>query len=153
MRARNVGAHDGTRTPARGPRARGARRGAGRRRAFTLIEVIVALSLLVSVLTAMGVFAVQYAHAVSESHSRSTASDLATDKLEEVKGAARYTAIDAFAGTETSITDYPKFQRTTIVQHVGGGPADFDDYKVITVEVTGPALETPVTETTVISSF
>jgi hypothetical protein len=118
-----------------------------------LIEVVVAMTLLVSVLTAMGVFAVRYAHAVTESHVRSTASDLATARLEEVKGASRYSAIDDFAGKEASVTGYEKFSRTTLVKHVGGAAADFDDYKIVTVEVTGPGLETPVSETTVISSF
>ncbi len=126
---------------------------ASRRPAFTLVEVIVAMALLVTVLTAMGVFSIRYAQAVTESHIRSTASDLATARLEDVKGASQYSAIDGFAGTEASVPGEPKYTRITMVRRVGGRPADFDDYKVVTVEVSGPGLTTRVSETTIISSF
>lgn len=121
---------------------------------MTLIEVIMAISLLSVSLLSMGVFVGKFAKATRMMNSRNTASELVADRIEEVKGAARYSAIDSlYAVTETSITGFPGFTRKTMVAHVGGGAPDLDDYKVVTVIVTSGQLTSPSKKTTIISAF
>src|SRR5258705_5678867 len=71
------------------------------REGLTLVEVIVALSILGGVLLALGMFSARLSQATSSSRIRITAAQLAADRLETVKGAARYSAIQReFVATE-----------------------------------------------------
>ena len=121
---------------------------------MTLVEVLVALTILSVVMLGLGTFTTNFARTVSESGIKSTASDLVADRLEVVKSGSRYDLIESnFQGTESSIPGHGGFSRRTMVLHVGGTPADSVDYKVVTVEVTAPRLSKPVRKSTVISSF
>jgi Tfp pilus assembly protein PilV len=120
---------------------------------MTLIEVLAALVILTGALTGMALFVARFARTVADSGVRATASDLVAERLETVKAAARYVQIDAFVSTESVIAGFPRYRRQTLVRHVGGQPSDTDDYKVVTVIVTAPALRQPVKKTTVIGSF
>lgn len=130
-------------------------RRAPRRRGFTLVEVVIALTILVSAMLAMGSFIARFTRNVADDTLRSQAVELAANRLEQVKSATVYTTIPAtFSGTEINIPLYPRtFTRQTIVNRVGGQPADLDDYTIVTVEVTSPVLRVPVRKTTVISVF
>ncbi len=125
------------------------------RRGFTLVEVVIALTILVSAMLAMGSFIARFTRNVADDTLRSQAVELAANRLEQVKSATVYTTIPAtFSGTEINIPLYPRtFTRRTIVNRVGGQPADLDDYTIVTVEVTSPVLRAPVRKTTVISVF
>lgn len=125
------------------------------RRGLTLIEVIVAMGILGSVLIVLGMFAVRFAQATSTSRVRITEGQLAADRIEAVKGAPRYTAIESlYVATEATIAGYPGYQRQTWVQHVGGAPTDTIDYKTVTVQVWNPQLKGGnVRQTTVIAPF
>ena len=124
------------------------------RRGMTLVEVLVALTILSVVMLGLGKFTTNFARTVSESGIKSTAGDLVADRLEVVKSGSRYDLIETnFQGTEASIPGHAGFSRRTMVLHVGGSPADSVDYKVVTVEVMAPRLSKAVRKRTVISSF
>lgn len=102
----------------------------------------------------MATFVGRLARATQLSQARSTASELVADRLEQVKAAVRYSAIDSiYAAPEATIPGNPGFARNTLVQRVGGGSADLDDYKVVTVIVTSSLLSNPLKKTTIISAF
>jgi prepilin-type N-terminal cleavage/methylation domain-containing protein len=127
---------------------------ANKRGGMTLVEVIVALSIFASALLAMAAFAGRFGHAVSEGSAKTTAVELATEKIETVKSATKYSTIETlFAGTESSISGFTGFTRQTIITRVGGGPADMVDYKIVTVIVTNPALKAPIKKTSIIAEF
>lgn len=130
------------------------RRKRPRRAGFTLIEVMIAMMITAVVTLGMGAFMVQFIRAVTTANVRATANELVADRLEQVKGATRYSAIDSiYAGIETAIPGFPGFERTTLVNRVGGLPPDLYDYRIVTVLVSGRSLLVPVKKTTVISSF
>ncbi|HVX38664.1 MAG TPA: hypothetical protein VHB25_03740 [Gemmatimonadaceae bacterium] len=132
----------------RAPRAARARRG------LTLVEVIVAFSLLGGVMLGLGAFSVRLSQETSRARMRITASQLADDRIEVVKSAPRYSAIESlYVKTEASIPGYPNFARQTSVTRVGGALADTIDYKIVTVQVTNPQMTGAVKKTTVIAPF
>lgn len=127
-----------------------------RRRRFglSLIEVMVSLGILGGALMAMSAFAVKLAQATTRARIRATAGQLISDRLESVKSAPRYTAIDSlFVATEGSIAGFPGYIRQTWVSHVGGGVSDTIDYRLITVEVRHPKLGTNMRKTSAIPPF
>jgi hypothetical protein len=103
----------------------------------------------------MGAFVARFSRGVTEATIRTTADQLAADRLEEVKSATRYAQIDTlFHGkVETNPQGQFGFTRRTLVRHVGGAPSDIDDYRIITVLVSTSALANPVSKTTIISVF
>ena len=124
------------------------------RRGMSLVEVIVALGILAGALMAMSGFAVKLAQATTRARIRATAGQLISDRLESVKSAPRYLAIDTlFAGTEGSIPNFPGFVRQTWVKHVGGKVTDTIDYQLITVEVRSPKLGSNMRKTSAIPPF
>jgi prepilin-type N-terminal cleavage/methylation domain-containing protein len=124
------------------------------RRGLSLVEVLVALVILGGVMLALGMFSVRLAQATSASRIRVTGAQLASDRLEAVKGATRYTAIESvYVATESSIPGYPQYKRQTWVQHIGGGFADTIDYKIVTVQVTHRQLAGAVRKTTTIAPY
>ena len=128
-----------------------ARRG---RRGLTLVEVIVALSILGSVMLGLGMFSVRLSQATSAARLRVTAAQLAAERLEAAKGAVRYTAIESlFVATEASLTGYPGYSRRTWVTRVGGAAIDTIDYKIVTVQVTNTQMPGNVRKTTVIAPY
>jgi prepilin-type N-terminal cleavage/methylation domain-containing protein len=125
-----------------------------RRTGMTLIEVIVAMMLLTGALLSMGAFIARYSKVTGVMSIRSEANELVADRLELVKGAPKYSTIEAnYIATEQSIPNHAGFQRQTLVAHIGGLPTSLYDYKTVTVIVTTPALKTPAKKSTVISVF
>ncbi len=127
-----------------------------RRRGFTLVEVVVSLVILAGVFLGLALFTSNMAHAASEARLLDTAEDLAANRLELVESATNYAAIDSmYTATEGTIPGPQNvgFSRQTIIEHVGGQPADSVDYKLVTVIVSNPALPHPVRKTTAIAAF
>jgi Tfp pilus assembly protein FimT len=123
---------------------------------LTLVEVVVALAILGGVLITLGMFAVRLSQQTTSSRIRVQAAQLAADRLEAVKGAPRYAAIESlFVATETSIPLNAGFRRQTWVTRVGGTLADTIDYKIVTVQVsnTQVANSATVRKTTTIAPF
>jgi prepilin-type N-terminal cleavage/methylation domain-containing protein len=128
---------------------------AGRRarRGLTLIEVVVALSLLGGVLLSLGAFSYRLAQSTGNARLTATASQLVADRIETTKGAPKYTALDTMRVTESPVPGFAGFTRQTWVQHVGGLPADSVDYRVVTVEVRHARLSRKLRKSTIIAPF
>ena len=124
------------------------------RRGMTLVEVLVSLVLMAGVLLAMGRFSGALAHTTGTARVTATATQLVADRLEQVKSAPRYTAVESlYVATENAIGGYTGFTRQTIVKRVGGTATDSIDYKIVTVQVNNTALAKPIRKTTVIAPF
>jgi prepilin-type N-terminal cleavage/methylation domain-containing protein len=125
------------------------------RAGMTLIEVIVALSILGGVLLGLGLFSVRLSQSTSTAKIRVEAAQLAADQLETAKTQPRYSMVDSFyIASEALIAGHPGFTRQTWVQRVGGAVTDTIDYKIVTVQVGNAQLAgSTVRKTTVIAPF
>jgi hypothetical protein len=121
---------------------------------MTVVEVIVAMGLLGGVLFGMSAFSLRLAQASTVARMRATAGQLISDRIEQVKGAPRYSVIDSmFVATEPNAMGYTGFTRQTWVTRVGGQVADTIDYRLITVEVRHAKLTKAMRKTTAIPPF
>lgn len=121
---------------------------------MTLVEVIVAMVLLAGVLLSLGAFSASLARTAGTARLTAIGAQLVADRLETVKGAPRYTAIESlYVAMESAIPGFSGFTRQTTVRRVGGLPTDTIDYKIVTVEVANPSLSKPVRKSTVIAPF
>ena len=128
---------------------RGARRRATRR-GISLLEVMVALTILGTSLIGMAEYGRRFARTNANSAMLNNALDLASARVERVKAERNYTSMDTLARTETVISGYPNYTRVTaIAQTLSAQYA----YKTVTVTVTHPAMSNPVKKTTAIARF
>ena len=126
----------------------------GTRKGMTLIEVMVAITILAIATLSIAGFMGKFARIVAVSDVKNTANELASQRLEEVKNSPRYSAIDSlYPGTVALPTPYVGYTRQTLVTHTGGGTSDLYDYKTITVIVSNPRLPTPIERTTMIAAY
>lgn len=126
----------------------------GARKGMSLIEVMMAVVILATATLSIAAFMGKFAHIVAVSDVKNTASELASQQLEAIKNSPRYSAIDTtFPGTVALDSPYVGFIRNTAVSHTGGGAADLYDYKTVTVVVSNPRLDSPVTRTTIIAAY
>jgi len=129
------------------------------RRGLSLIEVMVALGILGGVMLGLGMFTAKMSQATSGARLRIAASQAAQERIDSVKTAPRYSAIESlFVATETVLDTkaparYAGFKRQTWVTRVGGKVTDTTDYKLVTVQVTNPQMTGSVRKTTVISFY
>lgn len=124
------------------------------RSGMTLVEVLVSLVLMAGVLLALGRFSGALAHTTGAARVTATATQLVADRLEQVKSAPRYTAVESlYVATEASIAGFNGFTRQTFVKRIGGLATDSIDYKIVTVQVSNSALPAPVRKSTVIAPF
>ncbi len=124
------------------------------RSGMTLVEVLVAVVLMAGVLLGMGAFSAGMARTSGTARVTATATQLVADRLELVKTAPRYTAIESlYVAVEPVIAGQSGYARTTLVRRVGGQPTDSIDYKIVTVEVSHGAIPKPVRKSTIISVF
>jgi prepilin-type N-terminal cleavage/methylation domain-containing protein len=129
-------------------------RGALKRKGMTLIEVMMALTILAGAMLSIAAYMTKFSKSISSSDVKATANEIAADQIENVKGAPRYGAIDSlYAGTTAMTGSYTGYTRKTLVTRTGGGPADFYDYKTVTVIVTNARLSSPVKKTDIIAAF
>lgn len=125
------------------------RRGAVRR-GISLLEVMVALTILATSLIGMAEYGRRYARSNANSMLLNNALDLASARVERVKAERNYTSMDTLATTELVISGYPNYRRvTSIVQTLSSQYA----YKTVTVTITHPAMPTPVKKTTAVARF
>jgi prepilin-type N-terminal cleavage/methylation domain-containing protein len=122
-------------------------------RGLSLIEIMIAMVILTVVLLGMGRYMVDFSRTVRKSESRTVAVNLAAQRLSEIRASPNYSGLETtFATTETSITGFPGYTRSTIITHVGGPrPTYTNDYKVATVAVTGPGLTAPIRKTIIVA--
>lgn len=130
------------------------------RRGMTIIEVMFAIVILSGVMLAMSRFGQAFTRATRNAANLAVASDLATARLEVVRGHPVYrTLVSTFDGTSETSADaganpsmqgHPGFTRTTTVTRTTGATTD---HVTVTVTVTAAVLTAPVTKTAVIAAF
>jgi len=124
------------------------------RKGMTLIEVVMAVTILATAMLSIASFMGKFARIVAASDVKNTANELASQRLEEIKNAPRYTAIDTlYSGSVALAAPYVGYTRKTQITHTGGGASDLYDYKTVTVTVSNPRLGTPIKRTTMIAAF
>lgn len=123
------------------------------RAGFTLVEVVVASVILTAALLAMAGFTVRYQQTDANARITAKAQQLANQRLEQVRTATPYAAIDSMVTTESTIAGAPGFSRATLVTRVGGTPTDTVDYKIVTVRVTQPGNRPVVSKTSFVGAF
>ncbi len=126
-----------------------------RRRGFSLVEVIVAITLLSGVLLGFAYFAEQATHANQGISARALASDLVVARIEQIKASRPYgglvTTYNNQTETWTGSNPNAGFTRQTYVSRTG--PTAQDDYVTVTVVVSGRGLTPVVRRTTSIAAF
>jgi prepilin-type N-terminal cleavage/methylation domain-containing protein len=125
------------------------------RRGMTLMEVIVALTILAGALLSLTVFAARLSAASSAAKLDAQADELASDRLEQAKNKRTYAAIDSLIATENPPPG-PRglnFVRTTSVRRIGGQPTDSMDYRIVTVTVTHWKLPKPTSKSITIAAY
>lgn len=125
------------------------------RRGMSLVELIVALTIIGGALLSLAEFSIRFARSASVSRAQSTEVELAVDRIETIKSYNNYLALDSvFTATETSIPGYPGFTRRTVVNRIGGvAPDTLEDYTAVTVVVTSAQLPDSERKTTFIAAY
>ena len=130
------------------------------RRGMTLIEVILAIVILSGAMLGLANFGRKFQHLTSVSSNQTLASDLATQRLEDVKGYRVYsTLVSTYNGTTEVFpvldTTYIGFQRVTTVAPCAGCPTAINDYVTVTVSVKllADTSFVPIKKTTIIAKF
>lgn len=126
-----------------------------KRSGFTLVEVLVAVTILGGVVLGMTEFTRRFTRATADASVVARASDLATEQLETVKAWRVYgTLVTTYHNTTATFTGastYRGLTRQTLA--VRTGPTATTDHITVTVVVTGAGLSTPVRRTTIIAAF
>lgn len=123
-----------------------------RRNGFTLIEVMMALVILLGVVLGVAQITAKMVHTVATSDQQMAAVQLAEGRLEQIRLDPDYTDLEtSYNGTETSFPTLTGFKRVTVIAHVGGSGKS-QDYKKITVTVSGPGVLTPVSRTVTVGA-
>jgi type II secretory pathway pseudopilin PulG len=126
------------------------------RRGGALVETVLAIAILGGSVLSAGVYFTKFTRTVTDERIRSTAMQLAAERIEQVKTAPTYQGLDALYGTaESSVAGYSGYTRRTDITRIGGQPADSIDYKIVTVTVTTPAIPKSVVvkKSIVVSEF
>ena len=124
---------------------------------MSLIEVVFAIVILLTVLLAMTQFGRQFVKAEGQARWVALASDLATARLELIRAHDDYRTVSRYAGTETSasataqptMAHAPGFSRTTAVTR--DSTATKDQTRV-TVTVFGGGLATPLVKSIILAA-
>lgn len=121
------------------------------RSGFTLIEVIVSISILAAVALTVGASTGNLVRRGSTDRLAIQAAAAAEARLAEIQVWPEYATIDsAFAGTSTN-TPFTGWTRVTSVVRTGG-VNQANDYKKVTVTITGTGLTTAVKRSITIAS-
>lgn len=122
-------------------------------RGFTLIEVIVAMVILSVAVLGMASSATRLATTSATAELRALALQAAEDRLSRVRLDPRYGGLDTlYSGIETGFFGVSGMTRTTSVAHVQQSAPNALDYKRITVTVTGPMIDPPISRLLVIAA-
>jgi Tfp pilus assembly protein PilV len=117
---------------------------------FTIIEVIIALVILIAVLIGLASTTGRTVHIVATTDRQEAAIQLVHDRIEFVRSDPRYAALDSlYEGVESSFPTLPGFQRATRIER---NTTSGNDYRTITVTVTGPGLTRPVSRTVTVGA-
>jgi prepilin-type N-terminal cleavage/methylation domain-containing protein len=121
-------------------------------RGFTLIEVILALTILLVVMMMLATTTGKTVHIATTSANQEAAIQLAIDRVEQVRADPQYDGLDSmYAKTETTFPTLAGFTRVTSIVRTGG-LGQPNDYKKITVRVTGPGVSPAVVRTVTVAA-
>lgn len=119
---------------------------------FTLVEVVLALTILLVVLMLLATSTGRTVHTVATSAAQEAAIELAMDRVEQIRADPQYGTLESvYTTTETGFPTLPGFTRVTQVVHVGG-VGQPNDYKKVTVTVTGPGVTPAVSRSTTVAA-
>ena len=118
---------------------------------FTLIEVMIALVILTIAALSLMRMSAKMIRSVTDDRVRTLAAASADARIGVIRSWPTYSTLDAqYAGTETN-TPSTGLSRVTTIVHTGGiGQAN--DYKRVTVTVSGTGLATSVARTITIAA-
>lgn len=120
------------------------------RAGFTLIEVILAMAILLTVIVSLMTMTARTVHVTALSDREQVGIQMATDRTDQIRTDPNYAALDtAYAKTETSVASYPGFTRVTVVTRT---TTSGQDYKKFTVTVTGTGILTAITRTITVAA-
>lgn len=121
-------------------------------RGFTLIEVILALTILMVVMVMLAKTTGNTVHTNAVGAQQQAALELAMDRVEQVRSDPAYDSLETrYVATESSFPTLPGFSRVTAIVHTGGAGLA-NDYKKVTVTVTGPGITTAITRTVTVAA-
>jgi prepilin-type N-terminal cleavage/methylation domain-containing protein len=110
-------------------------------RGFSLIEVVVAMLILTTAILGSQAVSAKMLRLLGTSTVKSGAIQLAEDRIGMIRLDPRYTTLNTYAATESSLTGWPGFTRITTVKAVRDSiAAGVTDYKQISVKVTAPGI-------------
>lgn len=149
------------------------------RKGFTVVEVLVALTLLAVVVLGLSSTTARLNRTAVDNRQKVVAIELLQDRLRLIAMDEEYAQLrNRYEGVENDIPGYPGFRRTTTIQRINesgeggrslaGHPARSKgdrpwinqpgvggrslDYYRVTVTVQGPGLDAPVSRTTTIAA-
>jgi prepilin-type N-terminal cleavage/methylation domain-containing protein len=121
-----------------------------KRQGYTLVEVMLTIVVLAIVLMSLARYTGKFLHTVATSTTRTTAAEVARERIELVKTDPSYTTLSpTWSGTKIGFPGYPAMRSVTTVQRITGN-APPRDYTLITVQVSEPSMGLPVNVTTVV---
>jgi prepilin-type N-terminal cleavage/methylation domain-containing protein len=119
-------------------------------RGFTLIEVIIALTILLVVMVGLVTMTGKTTNIAATSDRQEAAVQLASDRLDQVRSNPDYAGLDTtYGGTESSFPTLPGFTRTTLLVRTLSSTQDF---KRVTVTVSGPGVNPAVSRTVTVAA-
>lgn len=121
-----------------------------RKSGLSLLEVMVALTILGTSLIGMAEYGRKFANTNQKSRLQNIALDIATERLERVKSERNYTSMDTLAGTHSVTQDGITFTRTTTILLVASSQVN---YKIVTVSVNRATMTKPVKKTSAVARF
>jgi prepilin-type N-terminal cleavage/methylation domain-containing protein len=120
-----------------------------RRQGFTLIEMLISLVILSFILVGLAGVTGRLSRTVDTNERQTLAILLAEDKLSEILIDTEYDSLDArYEGTDTPLG----FTRTVKDIVRIGGKGKKNDYKKVTVTVSGSGLSAPITRSTTVAA-
>lgn len=122
----------------------------GQRRGLSLLEVVVALSILGTALLGMAEYGRKFASSNQKSGLQNTALDIATERLERIKAERNYTTMDTLAGSHSVTVNGVTFNRLTLIVRTQTSQID---YKTVTVVVNRATMTAPIRKTTAVAQF
>ncbi len=121
-------------------------------RGFTLIEVMAALVILSVVLLGTAQLTTGMVHTAATSGRQDAAIELAQSRIARIQADPNYATLEKmYVATEIGFPALPGFSRHTDVLRYGG-VGQPNDYKKITVTVSGPGLLAPVSRTVTVAA-
>jgi len=122
-----------------------------RARGFTLVEVAIAVAILGIVALGLMSASGRLTRSVTDDRARTVAAASVDERIALVRAWPTYATLEAtYAGTEANTPQAGMTRTTTIVRT--GGVNQANDYKRITVQVSGTGLATPVRRTVTVAA-